>query len=91
MDQVRSIVKYWQTESRGTAEHRISGCAFSILAYMDGDGAGPAMLLIPDPHPDDKAYHEKLSENWSPEAPKEAMEAAINDVPLHEIFYDAKR
>ena len=53
------------------------------------DGASPTLpgfLLIPDPHPDDKAYRRDRGENWYPEA-AEGIDIAGS---LHEEFYNPK-
>ena len=57
------------------------GTTFNVLVAIDG-GAGdlPAMKLVLDPHPDDRAFAEANMEDWF----EPGME--LTDAPLHELL-----
>ena len=67
---IRLLAVYWSTMEnvRGLAtEDVIDGIVFSILAILDGEhGTLPAFRVIPNPHPNDKAFAKGLHENWFP-------------------------
>lgn len=69
----RMLAKYWATIPLGPehgnvdTEYRIMGAYHSLLATLDGCSPGiPGFMLIPLPHPDDKAYAIENGENWFP-------------------------
>ena len=48
-----------------TPQHKLEVFMHSTLAMMDGSAINlPGFLVIPNPHPDDKAYHQKHGENY---------------------------
>ena len=68
---VRETVKYWADLPKYSDFDKCEGVAFSILTAIDGCSmALPGFMLIPAPHPDDKAYHEQQGKNWYPDPPK---------------------
>lgn len=90
LDHVHCMVGYWghNVGDKGTDE-RLSGLAFSLLAMLDGASPGvPRMLLVPSPHPDDKAYRQAEGENYWPDPPKKADAADLaQEHELHHLFY----
>lgn len=71
---VRTLSRYWagldgsNVEEDRSTEDRLDGLAFSILAAIDGSSTWlPGFKLIPNPHPDDKAYHKERDENYYPD------------------------
>ena len=97
MGQIKGSIQYWATTDlskvpdmgKDEMKYRLEGLAFSILNIIDGTTALPAFLLIPDPHPDDKKYHEDNEENyWPPVADEDPVACAINlSTNLHETFH----
>jgi len=93
LDTVRTIVEYWSTEAimDDTVETRVNGCAFSIMALLDGCNIGvPGFIVAPIPHQEDRRYRCDNGENWYPE--NHEIEHMINgDIAgnLHELL--AKR
>jgi hypothetical protein len=98
---VREVARYWaeldlmrpdvaQAVSRdGEALYRTRGTAFSILAALDGCCTGlPGFLLVPYPHPDDKAYCILKGERWYPQVP-ELVANILCDIAgtLHESLH----
>lgn len=82
LEHVRAIVDYWEREARApTVREKLDGLAFSILAAIDGSSVLPRFVLAPDPHPEDRAYHEEQGEDWYPEAPAVACDISGD---LHE-------
>lgn len=65
---VCGMVHYWSTVQHDNVkdtQDRVSGVAFSILAAIDGSSmAVPGYVLIPDPHPEDEAFHKANDEDW---------------------------
>jgi hypothetical protein len=58
------------------------GLVHSMLARLDGSAGGPTLNLVARPHPDDKAYHQSLGEDWIEDG------TVLNaDVLLHELLY----
>jgi hypothetical protein len=88
LDAVWSHIHYWETIPLTEPDRsRVEGAAFSILAMLDGSNVDiPGFLVIPNPHPDDKAYCIERGERWYPPA------ALKNDIggALHEQFYQAR-
>ena len=83
--QVRQLVRYWANEPGLTPQRRCDGTAFSILALLDGGNMGlPGFLVVPAPHPEDRAYYQAQGECWWPDAPE--LESDIGG-SLHEHFY----
>ena len=63
---VWALIRSWQTVENPSSD-RIEGFAFSMLAMLDGANGGlPGFKIIPDPHPEDKAYLKENGENWFP-------------------------
>ena len=86
LNEARMIVAEWST-NKTCRQNQIAGAVFSILAIIDvASPTLPGFLLIPDPHPDDKAYRRDRGENWYPEA-AEGIDIAGS---LHEEFYNPK-
>ena len=73
LKQCRALAHYWITtpEHNGHPDEirrRVEGAIFSALVILDGGAiALPKFKVIPDPHPDDKAYCKKNGENWFPD------------------------
>jgi hypothetical protein len=85
---VRMLIDYWTNEThKQTVKERLEGLAHSMLATIDGCSMGlPSFILAPNPHPDDKKYHEELGDNHWP-----VNEAEINcniSGGLHEILFN---
>jgi len=68
---IQHLVDYWDKEERApTAREKLHGLAFSILVALDGDMMIlPKFIVLPDPHPDDKAHYRAQGVNWYPECP----------------------
>lgn len=83
------IARYWATiPNGGTMEERCDGAVFSVLAALDGGGMViPAMIVVPHPHPDDKAYHQANGDNWFPESEDHPHDLGV----LHEFYYKTKQ
>lgn len=64
---VRTMAKYWDGVPNQTPSDKLDGLAFSIMVLLDGGTGLPGFKVIPDPHPDDKAYHQREGENWYPD------------------------
>jgi hypothetical protein len=84
-----SLVDYW-SHQQTTDKEKLKGLLFSILATLDGvDMDMPKFLVIPDPHPADKAWFTKQRENYYEDftVPKGTVcvEASI---PLHNAMYE---
>lgn len=83
------MTDYWATvQQPKTVRDRLEGLAFSILAMLDGTSMDlPAFSVYPDPHPEDKAFHQDQGSNWWPE---ESDEIGLHggDCPqLHECWH----
>jgi hypothetical protein len=64
----------------------LEGLAFSILSTLDGESLElPAFSVVPLPHPEDKAFHEKEGSPWFP--PVESRDVKNDIGVLHEHFY----
>lgn len=63
---IKALVGYWANEnSVQDPKEKLDGLAFSILSMLDGCSLHlPAFNLVPDPHPDDKEYHQENGDNW---------------------------
>ena len=48
-------------------KERVDTMVFSILTMIDGEGPLPGFILAPDPHPEDKEYHQKIGQAYYPE------------------------
>lgn len=80
LDHLRGMVEFWKGVDQPEAE-KLDGLVFSMLVMIDGgSGFMPAFKLIPDPHPDDEAYHRSEGENWW------AAEDICEDEQLHELW-----
>lgn len=64
-----AMIYYWNAETRAaTTQDKLEGLAHSILAMLDGCCLDvPGFAVIPNPHPDDKAYSIEQGENWFPD------------------------
>jgi hypothetical protein len=93
LEHCRSVAKYWASpnlHSNPTIQDRTEGAIFSLLATLDGSTlALPGFMLVPCPHPEDKAYHQKEGENWFPEPPADVELVDIGGA-LHEHFFKPK-
>ena len=89
---VWSILDYWKNESRAkTIDEKMEGFAFSFLVMLDGgNGAMPKFVVAPDPHPDDKAYHESEGVNYFPENHMSDIKCDISG-GLHDEFKKYKK
>lgn len=86
LTRVRALIDHWHGQADMTCLERLNGLAFSILATLDGSAIGmPGFIVAPDPHPDDKAYHQSEGENWWPENHDKAIQANIAG-GLHELL-----
>jgi hypothetical protein len=85
LDQVEGIVRFWSTVDT-PCDDRVDGVVFSILSLIDGVAVGsPGFRVTPDPHPNDRAYHEERGERWwSPDT-------EITNVYLHDEWTARKR
>jgi len=80
MEQLVGTLYYWLREDRApTAKEKMEGMLFSILVMIDGGAGMPAIDLVPNPHPDDKKYHQENGENWY-------ARKAFNHAQLHELL-----
>lgn len=67
LETVGALITHWKNSYDDPVTDPVTGVAHSILTLIDGRNADlPAFKLIPDPHPQDQSYHEKLGENWFP-------------------------
>lgn len=58
---------YWARQG-GTPQEIADHVAYGILRMIDeGHGVVPAFALIPDPHPENRAFDEERGANWYPE------------------------
>jgi len=81
-------VDYWEQLPNKTKRERLSGLVHSVLAALDGCALSvPGFLLIPNPHPSDKEFHEARGENWYPSPSLE------NDIggDLHGLWYKVRK
>lgn len=87
INQVCELVRYWHDQP-GSDMHRISGAVFSALVILDGENGGmPGFQVIPDPHPDDKAYHIERGEPYYPreEPSKHDIAGGLHDMFIQRI------
>ena len=64
---LKNIAGYWEKLPNKTTKERLEGAMFSVLAVLDGEQPSlPGFQVIPNPHPDDKKFHEKEGEDWYP-------------------------
>jgi len=90
IEHVACTIDYWaggagsNVPATYDSRARIQGFAHSMLALLDGCTDLPGWLVVPQPHPDDKAYHEDLGEKFWP--PQENNEMDIAGA-LHEALY----
>jgi len=83
---VRDSIEYWHDLPDQTCRERMRGLAFSILSTLDGSAMDlPAFIVAPSPHPDDKAFHQEIGENWWPENHNAGVKASISG-GLHELL-----
>jgi len=84
---VWAIVDHWDKETRVTGTRaKLEGLAFSILAALDGSALDlPAFIVAPDPHPDDREYHQQHEEDWFPENHTVEVKCDLSG-SLHELF-----
>jgi len=83
---VWTSIEYWNQVDGQTQRERLEGLAFSILVALDGyAGNLPHFMVIPDPHPDDKAFLRKCGENWYPE---NSVSPSVCDISgeMHDLF-----
>ena len=65
---IYDLVEYWNKVPQQDTKEKLAGLAFSILSTLDGSSlALPCFIVAPDPHPEDKQYHQSQGENWYPE------------------------
>ena len=66
---VWDMIDYWEKESRAeTPRAKLEGLAHSLLAALDGCSMElPGFAVIPNPHPDDKAWCIERGEDWYPD------------------------
>lgn len=91
---VHHLVEEWAvTESvygPYSIKDRLEGLAFSIFSTLDGSTLEfPAFAVIPDPYPEDKAFHQGEGRNWFPEF----KTPCASDIGrgLHEDFVSYKK
>jgi hypothetical protein len=89
IQEVRSLVEYWNNLPDKNQRERLSGLAFSIMTLLDGASYMPSFIVAPDPAPEDKEYHIEEKENYYPEnfkiSPK--IKGDISGY-LHDLLYD---
>jgi hypothetical protein len=92
LQQVWAYIDYWERDSRTPSVHgKLSGLAFSMLVILDGGSpALPSCIVAPQPHPDDKKYHQENGDNWFPENNDVAIKGDIAGC-LHEQFHAVGR
>ena len=58
LNNVHGLARYWNgpLSTPRTQLERLEGLAFSMLVLLDGGTDMPGMILLPNPHPDDKAF-----------------------------------
>lgn len=82
LNHVWSLIDYWEAEDRISSNRgKLEGLAFSMLVLLDGGTSLPGFRVLPDPHPDDKQYHQGRGEDYFPEA---TIDIAGG---LHELFH----
>lgn len=84
LDHIKTMVDYWprfESDSRKAC----GGLAFSILTLIDGSTNLPAIKLVLEPHPEDKAYC--IDEGMDYFEPDMCFN---DDVMLHEFFCQKK-
>lgn len=79
LDNLHSLVDYWERQSDKTCKEKMNSLVFSILATLDGAGKFPAFNLKLDPHPSDKPFYQAEGENWYEDTEISTM--------LHEFWY----
>jgi len=72
LDHIWNMINYWDSPGLDVKSRResLEGLAHSFMATFDGCTYLPRFILAPDPHPEDKAYHQAQEENWYPETPE---------------------
>lgn len=88
LSHVWGMIKYWDEVPNGNNQRgRLEGLAFSILSMLDGSSMSvPKMVVAPDPHPEDRAYHEENGEDWFPENHDVPVKCDLGG-SLHELFH----
>jgi len=87
---ISETVDYWHARREQSEIERMNGLVFSILSLLDGCAVDmPGFLVVPNPHPDDKEWHEDHGEDWFPES----AEFNGTDISgeLHEHWYDVRK
>lgn len=89
ISQIIFMIEFWETANRDTWREKMEGLAFSILVMLDGEhGDMPGFKVIPNPHPDDRKFHQSRGEKWYPAGP--AYEVDIGGC-LHERWHPILR
>lgn len=91
LDNIWGIIGYWEKvdgkDGPKTVRDRISGAVFSVLVTLDGGSMGlPKFIVAPDPHPDDREYHQDQGEDWFPENHDSDVVCDLSG-GLHELFH----
>ncbi len=93
--QVLAHVRYWaggpgsNVPAHYTADQRIRGAIFSTLVLLDGGStAMPGFILVPAPHPSDKAFCIERGERYY-----EPVADVLGDIAggLHELMCELER
>lgn len=69
LEHMAMMAQYWDEETRAPTSHdKLTGLVHSICVMLSGGATGiPKFKVIPDPHPEDKQYHQEIGENWFPD------------------------
>lgn len=85
INQVISVAEYWSGAGKDKRDSS-HGCAFSILAMLDGCSMSvPGFVIAPLPHEDDKMYHIKEDEDFYPDNYDSNIQCDIGG-SLHDAF-----
>ena len=92
LTQAMATANYWATldDPSKTIEQRCESVAFEILVMLDGETDLPPFIVVPNPHPEDKNYHEEEGENYYPDNNFKGISGNISG-SLHELFYNYKK
>lgn len=88
MAHVRHMIAYWEREETSSRE-KLEGLAFSIFSALDGSTITiPKFIVAPDPHPEDKPWHEGRGERWMTPQDPEVIKKIQGDLggSLHDHF-----
>lgn len=92
LDNVWNTIEYWEklpetADGPKTVRDRISGAVFSVLVALDGGCmALPKFIVAPDPHPEDREYHQEHGDDWYPENHGVEVTGDLAG-SLHELFH----